>query len=360
MKRFFGYSQTHVICNITLQSDSESLKITTQINRNVEEKNSSLENLDSIISDIAEYIYKCKEPFTLAYYYYVNGHPNECFESLKHCLQNNIFSDDHLAYNLLGRILYIQKNYDDAIKKYKMATRLHPKFAPAYYNWGLALHDKGLHDKAIVKYMKALEIDDRCAPAYFNLGLIFHTVKKDYIGAKEKYQMALKYTPRSARSSIYTSLGNISLDQESYNEAIEMYKKGIEINPLAAEVYCNLGVTLWRQKEYEKAIEELETAIEIKPLVIAYYTWGLALHDQQNYKDAIEKYKKTLEIDPRFASAYYYLGVALYNIGKYDEAIKNFQEFIELAPDDQLVDEAKRYINKLTEETEQDNGSVPK
>lgn len=320
IKRFFGCPRTQVVCNVTMQSNSENLKIITQIDRNPEKTNtSSLENLDSTIAAIAEYIYKCMEPFVLAQYLYNSKERHEdCIGIIKYCIQNSPSNDDHLAYNLWGRILYIQKNYDDAIKKYKMAIALYPKYAPAYYNWGLPLHDKGEYEKAIEKYKNAIEVNDRCAPAYFNLRLILHN-KKDYGPAKEKYQMALKYAPLSAHPSIYQNLGKIFFEQENYNDAIEMCKKAIKINPLSAEAYYDWGLALYKQKDFEKAIEAFETAMEIKPIADAYYMCGLAQHNQRKYK----------------------------------EALGNFQKFLEIDSNNQLANEANNYINELTRITKE-------
>lgn len=321
IKRFFGCPRTHVVCNVTMQSNSANLKIITQIDRNpVNINNGSLENLDSTMASIAEYIYKCKEPFVLAQYLYINRRQEDCLGIIKYCIQNSPTNDDHLAYNLWGRILYIQKNYDDAIKKYKMAIALYPKYAPAYYNWGLPLHDKGEHEEAIEKYKNAIEINARCAPAYFNWALILCN-KKDYGPAKEKYQMALKYAPLSAHPEIYNNLGGIFFYQEKYNDTIEMCKKAIEINPLDDVVYCNWGLALYMQKDFEKAIEAFETATEIKPSADAHYMCGLAQHNQ----------------------------------GKSEEAIGNFKKFLELEldPNNPLANEANNYINELTRITKE-------
>lgn len=319
IKRFSGCPRTHVICNVTMQSNSENLKIITQIDRNlVNINNGSLENLDSTMAAIAEYIYKCKEPFILAQHLYINGRQEDCLGIIKYCIENNPLSYGHSAYNLWGMILYVNKKYDDAIKKYKMAIALYPKYAPAYYNWGLPLHDKGEYEEAIGKYKNAIEINDRCAPAYFNWGLILCN-KKDYGPAKEKYQMALKYAPLSAHPGIYRNLGNIFFEQENYNDGIEMCKKAIEINPLYAEVYYNWGLALCKQKDFEKAIEKFDTATEIKPMADAYYMWGFALRDQEKYK----------------------------------EAIGNFQKFLDLDPNNQLANEVNNYINELTRITKE-------
>ena len=409
IKRFLGCPRTHVVCNVTMQGNSENLKIITQIDRNlVKINNGSLENLDSTMAAITEYIYKCKEPFVLAQHLYINGRQEDCLEIINYCIKNNPLSYGHSAYNLWGRILYkVYQDYDNAIKKYKMATRLNPKFAPAYYNWGLALQDKGqkYYEDAIVQYKKALdnaEQDALRAPAHFNLGLILTTqgsilsgqgekdvAKEKYQKATENYQMALKYAPLSAHPGIYQNLGAVLSEQEDYDNEIEMYKKAIEINPLFTEIYHNWGLALYQNKEYEKAIEKLETATEIKPMANTYYMWGLALydwgipsHDKNKIKEAIEKYNKTLDLDPDFAPAYHYLGVALSSQKRDFEACKNFKKASEKDPkdirtyiewgnilckrkkyrkairiykkglehvtDNQLADKVNNYINELT------------
>lgn len=334
IKSFVGYPRTHVVCNVTMQGNSENLKIITQIDSNLKNiKRGSLENLDSTMAAIAEDICKYKKPFDLAQYLYNNRRYPDCLEIIRYCIENYPQNYSHSAYNLWGRILYVDPNggdkkYDNAINKYKMATRLHPNFAAAYYNWGLALHDKGqkYYEEAIVQYKKALdnaEQDYLRAPAYFNLGLILTTqgiikgssdgAKEKYQEAKENYQKALKCGLRPTLPNIYTNLGTVFGAQGYYDDAIEMYKKAVGINPLFAG-YFNWGAALYRKGEYGKAIEKLEMATEIKSSDIAYFLLGDAYNKMENK----------------------------------DKAIDNFQKYLELSNDNQLKAEVENFIKELT------------
>jgi tetratricopeptide (TPR) repeat protein len=51
--------------------------------------------------------------------------------------------------------LYEDKNFEEAVLKYKAALRLDPNSVLAHYNLGIALYKQGKLDEAIASYQKA-------------------------------------------------------------------------------------------------------------------------------------------------------------------------------------------------------------
>ena len=78
-----------------------------------------------------------------------------------------------------------------------------------------------------------------------------------------------------------------------------------------ANYYYNLGNTYRRQGKYDQAIEAYKKAIEISPDDhIAYYNLGNAYDEQDKYEEAIEAYNKAIEIMSNDAESYINLGYA--------------------------------------------------
>ena len=94
--------------------------------------------------------------------------------------------------------------------------------------------------------------------------------------------------------------GNRYRDHGNTKEAIEWYKKAVEMNPNYAEAYNNMG------NMYK---------------------------DRGEPSQAIACYKKTLEINPNYAPAYNNLGLVMEAQERIDEAVVFYREALKIAPD---------------------------
>ena len=114
-----------------------------------------------------------------------------------------IHNTDELNY-LYGNILKIQDKFYDAIEAYKKAILLNKKFSEAYNN--LANTQKIIGDKqnAMYNYNQAIKSDSLNLGAHFNLANLYRSEKK-------------------------------------YEEAINYYKKVLELNPQFIESINNIG-----------------------------------------------------------------------------------------------------------------------
>ena len=113
--------------------------------------------------------------------------------------------------------------------------------------------------------------------------------------AFQEFKETVKYSPSNwfARYMIATDYFN----NKHFREAIDEYKKVIDINPkysnsysLMGEAYCELG-------EFELAIKNLQTAIKIDPGVENYLNLGLAYKKSKNWKKYVEIAEKLKGMD---------------------------------------------------------------
>jgi serine/threonine protein kinase/tetratricopeptide (TPR) repeat protein len=75
------------------------------------------------------------------------------------------------GHNDLGDVLQAKGNLEGAIRCYRTAIDLDPKYPWAHQNLGLALHAKGDLEGAIRCYRTAIDLDPKDAEAHCNLGL---------------------------------------------------------------------------------------------------------------------------------------------------------------------------------------------
>ena len=106
-----------------------------------------------------------------------------------------------------------------------IATRLYPRDQGAHFNLGVAYGAMGSEDE-ISEYRRTLEIDADYVPAYLNWG-----------GAM--------------------------FAKGQYEEAIQLYSKGISINPLSASLHYSLSAALDRINRKQEAEAEIRLAAKI-------------------------------------------------------------------------------------------------
>jgi tetratricopeptide (TPR) repeat protein len=80
----------------------------------------------------------------------------------------------------------------------------------------------------------------------------------------------------------YFQEGIACVESGQYNEAIEPFRKAIDIKPAYAEAHNNLGVVYHKLKLYENAIDSYRKAIKINPdFADAHLNMGFACGMQE-------------------------------------------------------------------------------
>ena len=118
-----------------------------------------------------------------------------------------------------------------------------------------------------------------------------------------------------------------------FDEAIESYKRAIQINPDYADVYNNLGAALKEKGKFQEAIDSCNNALKIKPdYADAYINIGNVCQEMGNFERAVINYKLALKINSSHAEAYYNMGIALKEIGDLDFAVDCLRSVLRINP----------------------------
>ena len=114
----------------------------------------------------------------------------------------------------------------------------------------------------------------------------------------------------------WIKLGNVFMDTQQYNKAIDAYQKALEINPDITNVRVDMGTCYRRIGRPDKAIEE---------------------------------YKKAIAKDPTHPNAHRNMGIVLgFDLGQKDQAIKELQEYLRLFPQAPDRDNIRQAIERLS------------
>jgi predicted O-linked N-acetylglucosamine transferase (SPINDLY family) len=101
-----------------------------------------------------------------------------------------------------------------------------------------------------------------------------------------------------------------------------------------ADEYTYTGITFYQQGRLDEAIEYFRKAIQLDPnSPEAYHYLGIALQSKKHLNEAATCYQKSLQLDPGYADAHLHFGNLYRVIGRLDEAVLHFRDALRLQPD---------------------------
>ena len=137
--------------------------------------------------------------------------------------------------------------------------------------------------------------------------------------------------PRASKA--HNSLANVLVQIGRPNEALEHYRRAIEIDPDYKEGHHNLGLTLAGRGDVAGAKREYSEALRIDPSYKeAHNNLAAVLFFEEDLAGAIDHYRRAIAIDPAFKEARNNLGVVLMNQGKVADAIDAYRAAIKIDP----------------------------
>ncbi|MBI2370071.1 MAG: tetratricopeptide repeat protein [Deltaproteobacteria bacterium] len=151
---------------------------------------------------------------------------------------------------------------DAAVTAYLKAVELHPRFAEAYNNLGIAYLARGDTAKAIEAFEQAARVRPGYADAHFNLGVALAT-SGAVAKAVDAYQDALRMRPdffeaHHNLARTYEDLGDLA-------HAVEAYEAASRLRADHAEVRYALAVVHLRRGALQQALGEWHRASDLDP-----------------------------------------------------------------------------------------------
>lgn len=222
----------------------------------------------------------------------------------------------------------IQTLVANSINESKLATDLSPRDVNLWEARGqiyenTTLYSRNANEWVIKSYEKALELEPTNPTFLAKLG-------------------------RAYMISASTAEGE---EQENnYNQALEAFKKAVELKPdyLAAHYY--LALIYENKKQFDEALEQIGAAYQIAPqnqdiiYELGRVSYNKAMVGEHNdlknnldFQRALDAFNLVVSQNANHANALYSLGLAHENLGEIGKALENIRKVQELNPDNEQI-----------------------
>ena len=135
-------------------------------------------------------------------------------------------------------------------------------------------------------------------------------------------------------------------------EAVEAYKKAVELNPGAAGAMVNLGTIHYHLHKFKEAADFYQRAIDVDPRYsLAHFNLG-NLYDEQGMLDkALEHYGTALKLNPQYGDAHYNVALVCEQTGDFLKATRHWKAYLKVDGSSSWANIARRQLEKLRQIT---------
>jgi len=131
-------------------------------------------------------------------------------------------------------------------------------------------------------------------------------------------------------------------------QAVDAYRKVIELNPGAAGALVNLGTIYYRLRRFDEAEHYYRNAIAADPdYPLAEFNLGNLYDEQGRLDEALSHYRRALELHPNYADAHFNLALLCERLGDALKAVHHWKLYLKLDSSGQWAEIARRQLERL-------------
>jgi len=136
------------------------------------------------------------------------------------------------------------------------------------------------------------------------------------------------------------------------SDAMEAYKKAIELNPGAAGALVNLGTIHYHLRKFKEAENYYQKAVEVDPRYsLAHFNLGNLCDERGQIEKAFEHYALALKLNPDYADAHYNVALLCEQTGDFLKATKHWKAYLKVDATSSWAGIARRQLEKLRQIT---------
>lgn len=201
------------------------------------------------------------------------------------------------AWCAVGNSFSLQRDHDQALKCFKRATQLDPKFAYAFTLQGHEHVANEEYDEALTAYRASLAAENRHYNAWYGLGKVFEKQGK-YSFAEQHYRTAASINPTNA--VLVCCIGVVLEKMKSPKAALVQYSRACELSEKSALCRFKKARVLMALQKPERALVELRVLKDIAPdEANVHFLLGTAYKQLRQKGSAIRHFTMALNLDPK-------------------------------------------------------------
>ncbi|KAH7041062.1 uncharacterized protein B0I36DRAFT_232847 [Microdochium trichocladiopsis] len=201
------------------------------------------------------------------------------------------------AWCALGNAWSLARDHEQALRCFKRATQLDPKFAYAFTLQGHEHVSNEEYEKALTAYRRAISADRRHYNAYYGIGRVYEKLG-NYDMAYTHFDAASNINPTNA--VLICCIGNVLEKQRKIVPALQYFSKATELAPHAAQTRYKKARALLALNQLDAARKELEILKDLAPdEATVHFLLGKLYKTQNDKSSAVRHFTIALNLDPK-------------------------------------------------------------
>ncbi|HUC86064.1 MAG TPA: tetratricopeptide repeat protein [Candidatus Acidoferrales bacterium] len=231
------------------------------------------------------------------------------------------------AWFSLGLALAQEQKFEEAAGAFRQVFKLDSQDVWGRQNLAMCLQKLGRRDEAIREFKRAVTIKPRFGLGWLGLGKLYEEMGKTN-EASDCFQAAL--TNRVHRADELTTLARFCRSRHWFETASTNYSEAIELSPSDADLRLEAGETLAALGRHPEAAQRFAEACRLSPdWGQAHFLCGLEFGRLGKADQAEHEFREAVRLMPDLAEARLNLGIALYQEQKFQAAADMFQEILQ-------------------------------
>lgn len=201
------------------------------------------------------------------------------------------------AWCAIGNSFSLQREHDQAIKCFRRATQLNPKFAYAFTLQGHEHSANEENDKALLAYRCAISAEHRHYNGWYGLGRVYERMGKFDV-AEKHYKCAAQINPTNA--VLVVRIGVVLERMRRPQAALVQYAHACVLDPRSALSRFKKAHVLMKLRRPREALAELEVLKDLAPdEANVHFMLGRLYKMMGDKTGAVRHYTIAMNLDPK-------------------------------------------------------------
>lgn len=227
-----------------------------------------------------------------------------------------------------ARRLLISKNYKEAVQAYELIRPELPDSARLRVGIARCLKQLGDLNQAITLLNEAVVKNEYYVHAYHELGLIYVQLGK-FNEALQNFRKAIDLSPKNPIR--YELTVDIFLKWDLYSEAEELLLKAEKLELVYPNLHQQLAFVLNKQKKYDKALTFFQKSLKRNPDNVGLLeSVAICMQEIGKFDEATSYYNQVLKRAPENMKALENKMICQIEVHQFDRALKTCQQILKL------------------------------